>query len=87
MLDATEAMNKMHARHFKDYWDDEELKTPEYLVISLVPNFWNHMAFFEIVSQTFLAYQYFLESWHNNVKEETFKVTAKLERTSISASL
>lgn len=30
------------------------------------------------------AHQYFLESWRNNVKEETFKVTAKLERIVLS---
>lgn len=39
---------------------------------------------FEIVSQTLPVHQYFLESWRNNVKEETFKVTAKLERTVLS---
>lgn len=39
---------------------------------------------FEIISQTFPAHQYFLESWRNNVKEETFKVTAKLERIVLS---
>lgn len=35
-------------------------------------------------SQTFPVRQYFLESWRNNVKEETFKVTVKLERTVLS---
>jgi len=79
-----------HARWTKymslqDRWDNGELTTRVVRVgilsISLVLNFRNHVAQH---SQTLPTHQYFLESWRNNVKEETFKVTAKLERTVLS---